>query len=69
LHIVLDIEEINRESIEEAIRKFFAVGQKSWRAEKPVPRESLPRLTKHDALKNGEQLNFTLPVREKYSTI
>lgn len=67
LHIVLDVEEINRETIEEAIHKFFALGQKSWRSENPVPRESLPYSTEHDTIKNEERFNFALPVRGKYA--
>lgn len=43
LDIVIHDPEINRHSIEEAIRRFRAIGEKDWRAEKPVPRNELPQ--------------------------
>lgn len=42
LNIVIHVEEINRLTIEEAIRRFRENGEADWRAAEPVPREELP---------------------------
>ncbi len=43
LDIVIHAPEINKHSIEEAIRRFRAIGEQNWRAEQSVPRNELPR--------------------------
>lgn len=42
LHIVSDIERIDRAGIEAAIDRFFAVGETDWQSPLPVPRDRLP---------------------------
>ena len=42
LHIVIHLEEINRNTIEEVIRRYRAVGETDWRAAAPVSRVELP---------------------------
>lgn len=42
LHIVIDIDRIDRTGIESAIDRFFAVGQTDWQSPLPVPRDRLP---------------------------
>ena len=42
LNIVIHVEEINRVTIEEAIRRFRAIGETDWQAAAPVPRTELP---------------------------
>ncbi len=42
LNIVINVDEINRSSIEEAIRRFREVGETDWKATEPVPRRELP---------------------------
>jgi len=42
LDIVIHVEEINRVTIEEAIRRFRELGETDWRAAAPVPRTELP---------------------------
>ncbi len=42
LHIVIDIERIDRTGIEAAIDRFFAVGETEWQSPLPVPRDRLP---------------------------
>ena len=42
LNIVIHVDEINRSTIEEAIRRFRESGEAGWRAAEPVPREELP---------------------------
>ena len=43
LSMVVHAVEINRTSIDAAIRRFRAIGEKGWRAEHPVPRNELPQ--------------------------
>jgi hypothetical protein len=40
--MVIHADEINRVTIEEAIRRFREVGETDWRAAEPVPRTELP---------------------------
>jgi len=42
LNIVIHVEEINRVSIDEAIRRFREIGETDWQAAAPVPRTELP---------------------------
>jgi len=42
LDIVIHVDEINRVTIEEAIRRFRAIGETDWQAAAPVPRTELP---------------------------
>lgn len=42
LNIVIHVDEINKRTIEEAIRRFREVGETDWRAAEPVPRGELP---------------------------
>lgn len=51
LHIVLDVDRIDRSSIEAAIDRFFAVGGADWQSPQPVPRARLPMVTKDEAPK------------------
>lgn len=51
LRIVLDVDRIDRPSIEAAIDRFFAVGETDWQSPQPVPRDRLPTVTKDEALK------------------
>ncbi|SBW10971.1 conserved hypothetical protein [uncultured delta proteobacterium] len=50
LHVVVDSEMIDRETVERVIDRFFAVGETDWRAESPVPRDRLPFETEMEAL-------------------
>jgi hypothetical protein len=54
LNIVIHTGEINRASIEEAIRRFRAIGEKDWRAENPVPRNELPQESMNAAFQKIE---------------
>ena len=40
--MVIHVNEINRVTIEETIRRFREVGETDWRATEPVPRTELP---------------------------
>ncbi|MFZ4436954.1 MAG: hypothetical protein ACOYOS_00845 [Syntrophales bacterium] len=40
--MVIHVSEINRLTIDEAIRRFREVGETDWRAAEPVPRTELP---------------------------
>ncbi len=42
LHIIIDAESINRMVIEQAIDRFYEIGEKKWQEAEPVPREKLP---------------------------
>ena len=42
LHIIIDAESINRMVIEQAIDRFYEIGEKEWQEAEPVPRENLP---------------------------
>lgn len=50
LKIVLDVDVINRASIEDAIDRFIAVGETDWVSPEPVPRDRLPVVIEHEAL-------------------
>ena len=39
LYIVIDAVSINRMVIEQAIGRFYEIGEKEWQAKEPVPRE------------------------------
>lgn len=43
LNMVIHVDEINRSTIEEAIRRFSECGEAGWRAAEPVPRGELPQ--------------------------
>ena len=43
LNIVISADEINRFTIEEAIRRFQELGEKNWRSASPVPGDRLPK--------------------------
>ena len=43
LDMVIHAQEITRHSIEDAIRRFRAIGEKNWCAEQPIPRNELPQ--------------------------
>ena len=42
LHAVMDIPEINAETIEAMIAKFYAIGEQNWKSPTPVERSRLP---------------------------
>lgn len=50
LHMVIDAGSIDRVTIEEAIRRFYALGEKDWQSSQPVPRENLPFQSEREAL-------------------
>lgn len=50
LHIVLDVDVIDRTAIEQAITKFREIGETDWQAPNPVPRERLPFMSQKEAL-------------------
>lgn len=50
LRIVLDVDVVDRVSIEAAIDKFLAVGETDWQSTHPVPRERLPEESEDEAL-------------------
>ncbi|MES2298031.1 MAG: hypothetical protein V4582_13385 [Pseudomonadota bacterium] len=50
LHIVLDVDAIDRTSIDVAIDRFLAVGESDWEAPRPVPRDRLPEVSEREAL-------------------
>jgi hypothetical protein len=50
LHIVLDVDVINKAAIECAIDRFLAEGETDWTSNAPVPRERLPVITEKEAL-------------------
>lgn len=50
LHIVLDVDVIDRVTIEQAIAKFREIGETDWQATNPVPRERLPVMSQNEAL-------------------
>jgi len=54
LNMVIHVSEINRVTIEEAIRRFREVGETDWRAEKPLPRKELPFESADTAYKKVE---------------
>ena len=49
LNVVINVAEINRITIEEAIRRFREEGETDWKAAEPVPRSELPMETKTSA--------------------
>lgn len=51
LNIVINVSEINRSSIEEAIRRFREVGEKDWKATDPVPRSEMPIESRNSAFR------------------
>lgn len=50
LKVVVDAEQINRETVEMVIDRFLAAGEADWRSEAAVPREKLPLETEMEAL-------------------
>lgn len=54
LNMVIHVSEINRVTIEEAIRRFRKVGETDWRAAEPVPRKELPFESADTAYKKVE---------------
>jgi hypothetical protein len=50
LHIVLDVEVIDRAAIEQAITEFGELGETDWQAANPVPRSRLPVVSEKAAL-------------------
>ena len=52
LNMVIHVGEINRVTIEEAIRRFREVGETDWRAAEPLPRTELPFESADTAYKN-----------------
>ena len=49
LNIVIHVDEINQETIEEAIRRFREKGETDWRAAVPISRRELPQESAHAA--------------------
>ena len=54
LSMVVHAKEITRMSIEDAIRRFRAIGEQNWRAEHPMPRNELPRESMKTAFRKME---------------
>jgi len=54
LHMVIDAVSIDRATIEETIKRFYAVGEKNWQNYQPVPRENLPFESESEALAKVE---------------
>jgi hypothetical protein len=50
LHIVLDVDVIDRAAIEQAITRFREIGETDWQAANPIPRERLPVMSEKEAL-------------------
>ena len=50
LKVVVDAEQIDRETVEMIIDRFLAVGETDWRSETAVPREKLPFETEMEAM-------------------
>jgi len=50
LKIVLDVDVVNRATIESAIDRFIAIGETDWISPDPVPRDRLPFLSEREAL-------------------
>jgi len=50
LYIVIDAGSINRMVIEQAIDRFYEIGEKTWQAVEPVPREKLPYESERESL-------------------
>ena len=50
LDIVIDAGSINRVTIEETLKRFYAIGEKDWQASEPVPRKNLPFESESEAL-------------------
>jgi hypothetical protein len=50
LHIVLDVDVIDRTAIEQAITRFREMGETDWQAANSVPRERFPIVSEKDAL-------------------
>lgn len=65
LHIVLDVEVIDRAAIEAAIGKFQELGETGWQSTIPVPRERLPMVSEKEALAEAKYPSVLLgmPVR------
>ena len=58
LHVVVDAEQIDRETVERVIDRFTKLGEKEWKADIPVDRERLPFEREWDAL-------MTIPVDKR----
>ncbi len=50
LNVVVDAEQIDRETVERMISRFFELGESEWQAETPVARERLPFEREWDAM-------------------
>ena len=50
LYITFNAESINRMVIEQAIDRFYEIGEKKWQAVEPVPREKLPYESERESL-------------------
>ena len=50
LNMVIDVELIDRETVERVIDRFLELGETNWRADSPAPRDRLPFETEMDAL-------------------
>lgn len=50
LHIVVDAKTIGLKEVNDAIKKFFEIGCKTWTAETPVPKENLIYTTRKEAM-------------------
>ncbi|WP_299694558.1 hypothetical protein [Hydrocarboniphaga sp.] len=59
LHAVVDAPSLTRDVVSGLIERFLALGEVSWRAEQPVPRNRLPETTYEQALRSGEEEEST----------
>jgi hypothetical protein len=60
-HVVIHAEEINRATIEEAIHRFRAIGERDWRSAEPVPRTELPYESATMAIKGSTRKDTEKP--------
>lgn len=54
LHIVADVDVVDRATIEASIDRFMELGEVEWRSSIPVPRDRLPMLSMTEARERGE---------------
>ncbi|MGH2622178.1 MAG: hypothetical protein ACRDE7_00760 [Sphingobacterium sp.] len=55
LDIVVDASVINQAVIEQTIARFREIGERNWKSENPVFRESLPYITEQEALEGEDR--------------
>jgi len=59
LHMIINVSEINRLTIEDAIYRFRQIGETDWKAAEPVPRNQLPMVRQSYSLSSmSRQIRF-----------